>query len=210
MLELDHAFCMVPPHGDWAARLAAAGWVLDEGSAHRGQGTRNRRLAWSEQYLELLWVEGRAEAERNPLGLHRRADWAHSGASPFGFGFRGRLSESQRTDYWLYEGLPIRVWIHSTNESAPERPLVFVLEVTEDDVAAPIPRAPAQQRRTHRPSHAMTALHHTGPATAALPPYLGPPVHYASGAHRLEVVVGTGVSTAVTELLFIKGDPAGA
>src|ERR1041385_4123849 len=46
MLELDHIFCMVPEGGEWASRAEKAGWLLDQGMAHSGQGTRNRRLPW--------------------------------------------------------------------------------------------------------------------------------------------------------------------
>ena len=56
-MELDHVLCMVGPEEDWADRLTEAGWVLDAGSAHPGQGTRNRRLVLHASYLELLWVE---------------------------------------------------------------------------------------------------------------------------------------------------------
>ena len=58
-VELDHVFCMVTSDDDWAARLAQAGWRLDAGSTHAGQGTRNRRLRWADCYLELLWVHDR-------------------------------------------------------------------------------------------------------------------------------------------------------
>ena len=73
-MELDHVFCMVNPDDDWAARLAAAGWRLDAGMTHAGQGSRNRRLRWPGCYLELLWVHDHVEARQNQLRLDRRAD----------------------------------------------------------------------------------------------------------------------------------------
>jgi hypothetical protein len=51
VLELDHVFCMVTDPGQAAWRLEDEGWVLDAGQAHRGQGTRNRRLTWPEQFF---------------------------------------------------------------------------------------------------------------------------------------------------------------
>ena len=77
-VQLDHVFCMVDPDADWAARLTAAGWRLDAGSTHAGQGTRNRRLRWADCYLELLWVHDAAEARHNALRLDRRAAGARA------------------------------------------------------------------------------------------------------------------------------------
>ena len=69
LLELDHVFCMVSEPGQAARRLDEDGWMLDAGQTHHGQGTRNRRLAWAEQFLELVWVIDAAEAGANPLRL---------------------------------------------------------------------------------------------------------------------------------------------
>src|SRR3954447_17013990 len=88
MLQLDHVFCFVPPDGDWAGRLTVAGWALDAGTVHEGQGSRNRRLAFAGQFLELVWLHDPELARANPLRLDRRAHGAGSGASPFGFGLR--------------------------------------------------------------------------------------------------------------------------
>jgi len=155
---------MVNPDDDWAARLAAAGWRLDAGMTHAGQGSRNRRLRWPGCYLELLWVHEHAEARQNQLRLDRRADWERTGASPFGIGLRGKLSEAERVDYRRYDGLPMPVWVHRDNEDAPERPFVFVLELDE-----------------HRPPTVgnpgtLQALRHTGPAPARLLESLRPSV----------------------------------
>jgi hypothetical protein len=56
VLELDHVFCIVSDPDEAVRRLEDDGWVLDAGQAPRGQGTRNRRLCWAAQFLELLWV----------------------------------------------------------------------------------------------------------------------------------------------------------
>ena len=69
LLELDHVFCMVSEPGQAARRLDEDGWMLDAGQTHHGQGTRNRRLAWAEQFSELVWVIDAAEAGANPLRL---------------------------------------------------------------------------------------------------------------------------------------------
>jgi len=202
VLELDHLFCMVAADDIWADRLRAAGWPLDEGSAHEGQGTRNRRMLLSEQFLELVWVDDRAAAEANPLGLGRRADWANTGASPFGFGFRGHLEEARRDDYWLYDGLGFPIWIHHTNETDPHRPLVFVLELTERDL---------ETRRHHRnrapargPYRQLTAVRHAGPAPAAVPPFNGPPIKFTNGPHHVNMITGDSPPLAVNELLSLN------
>jgi hypothetical protein len=180
---------MVAPDGDWAERLARAGWSLDEGTAHAGQGTRNRRVRWADSYLELVWVEHRAEAEANRVRLDRRADWHTTGASPFGFGFRGELPDGDRPDYWLYEDLGIPIWIHRDNELVPERPLVFVL--------------PVFQRREGE--GVLRSVRLTGPSPARLPAYAGPPVAYRRGPHRLELDAGDGPALRVSELLALTG-----
>jgi hypothetical protein len=204
-LELDHVFCLVDPAGDWAARLEGAGWRLDEGSVHAGQGTRNRRLAWPEHYLELLWVADEPEARANPLRLDRRADWRRSGASPFGIGLRGELSEAQREDYWRYEALGLPIWIHRDDERAPERPLVFVLETAPDALESRRPRTRAPEALAHRRPGALRSVRLTGPAPPALPPLAGPRIDVSPGRHRLEVVVGEGPRLPVTDVLGLVG-----
>ena len=178
---------MVAPDGDWAERLAGAGWSLDEGSAHAGQGTRNRRVAFRESYLELLWVHDAAEARANPVRLDRRAEWQATGASPFGFGFRGELAAGVQSEYWLYEDLGIPIWIHRDNEAAPERPLVFVL--------------PAFERRGG--SAALRSVRVTGPAPPRLPEHAGPPIVSAHGTHQLELELGGGPAQRITEILTL-------
>jgi Glyoxalase-like domain len=203
MLELDHVFCMVPPDGDWADRFSAAGWQLDAGTAHPGQGSRNRRLIWSAHYLELLWIDDTEAARRNPLRLDRRAEWRRTGASPFGFGLRGQLPDSLRADYWRLDGLPMEVWVHRDSERAPQRPLVFVLDLTTLAAAHAGGRAAAGRPATAPNPVALRSIAHTGPESAPLPPFAGPPVLFAPGAHRLTLRVDAGRGLPVTDLLVL-------
>lgn len=122
MLELDHVLCMVDPEDAWAERLTAAGWELDAGMSHPGQGIRNRRLVLAGHYLELAWIEDRAEARANSLRLDRRADWATTGASPFGIGLRGRLLPEEEPALWLYEDLGFPIWCTATTRTVPDTP----------------------------------------------------------------------------------------
>jgi hypothetical protein len=202
MLELDHVFCMVADPVDAARRLEDDGWVLDAGQAHRGQGTRNRRLALGAQFFELLWVTDEAEVRANPLRLDRRAAWTTTGASPVGLGFRGRVGRAEGEEYWLYDALGPRIWVHRDNERAPERPLVFVLEA--DDEAM-------RRRRRHAEGAAhgdRRELRHVairGPEPPSLPAFAGPPIVHAPGPHRLELVIAeTGAARVVSETVVIR------
>jgi hypothetical protein len=192
MLELDHVFCMMPSDGDWLTRLSETGWEPDAGTSHPGQGTRNRRLLLAGQYVELVWIENPAEARANPLRLDRRAEWADTGASPFGVGLRGRLTDEQCEAFWLYEDLGFPIWVHRDDERRTERPLTFVLDV------------PPRRRPADAGSRVgLRAVHHQGPAPPDVPPYAGPPLLHRPGPHRMEVLVDAGRPVAVTELLSI-------
>jgi Glyoxalase-like domain len=182
VLELDHVFCMVSDPVEAVRRLEDDGWVLDAGQAHRGQGTRNRRLRWSGQFFELIWVIDAHEARANPLRLDRRADWKTTGASPLGLGFRGQLDPAVSDEFWLYDALGPRIWIHRDNERDPERPLVFVFEATEERTA----------RVAHRRPDELRKVRIRGPSSPFLPESTGPPIVYSEGPHSLELVVKEG------------------
>ena len=207
MLELDHVFCMVGDPAQAAPALERDGWVLDAGQAHRGQGTRNRRLAWSGQYLELLWLTDAAEARANPLRLDRRFDWATTGASPFGLGFRGRIDPAQADEFWLYDALGPRIWVHHDDERRPERPLVFVLEADEHEM-----RERARRRRAmseaaaHRRRGDLREVRLRGPSAPSLPSFTGPAIRFEPGPHLMELVVGGGGSAvSVGDVLVVRG-----
>ena len=84
-VELDHVIvCVAGPEG--VAPLLP-GFVLDPGIRHGGQGTRNRRVFFPRNYVEILWVED-AEARRRS-GLGGAARWAPGAPCPFGVVLRG-------------------------------------------------------------------------------------------------------------------------
>jgi Glyoxalase-like domain len=199
VLELDHVFCLVTDPDQAARRLEDDGWVLDAGRAHPGQGTRNRRLVWSEQYFELLWVTDAAEARDNPLRLDRRADWMITGASPFGLAFRGRIDPHE--EFWLYDALGPRIWIHRDNERFPERPMVFVFEADDLESARRRLRAGG-----HRRPGELRELGVRGPSAPSLPQFAGPSIVYQPGSHRLELVVdGAGTARQIADHMVIRG-----
>jgi hypothetical protein len=200
VLELDHVFCMVSDPDEAVRRLEGDGWVLDAGRAHRGQGTRNRRLRWAAQFFELLWVSDAAEASSNPLRLDRRAHWGVTGASPFGLGFRGQVDPSNGDEFWLYDALGPRIWIHRDNERAPERPLVFVLEATAEAMRHRWPATVA-----HRRPGELREVRVRGPSPPFLPEFAGPSVVYSEGPHLLELVVDEeGTARPVSDGLIIR------
>ncbi len=204
-LELDHVFCLVDDLDQAASRVQSAGWVLDAGSVHAGQGTRNRRLVWREQYLELLWVADALEARANPLRLDRRGDWSTTGASPFGFGLRGELPDRCRGDYWLYEELGPRIWVHHDNEQAPERPLVFVLELTAEDRERRRRGTWVGGRTSRQPRRPLKEIRVRTPAPARLPPHTGPRIVDLEGTPYLELRAGPGSPREITDILTISG-----
>jgi hypothetical protein len=204
VLELDHVFCMTTDPGRAARRLEHDGWVLDAGQAHPGQGTRNRRLVWPEQFFELLWVTDAAEARANPLRLDRRADWTTTGASPIGLAFRGQLDPADNAEFWLYDALGPRIFIHRGNERAPERPLVLVLET--DDEGVERRRQRLSPVNPHRRPGALREIRVHGPSPPCLPPYAGPPIAHVPGSHRLElVIVPDGSPRHIADTLTIRG-----
>ncbi len=189
-LEVDHFFCFVQPEGEWLNALNGAGWVLDAGSEHVGQGTTNRRLPFEHQFLELIWLSSRHDAERNPLRLDRRADWRTTGASPFGIGLRGTLPFGARQHFWSYEppyAPGLQILIHRDNEERPERPLVFVVEAEGDALERmrtrmlnPNPAAVSQIQMAGPCSNLQLLSHLSAPTVTQT----------YSAQHRMQVIVG--------------------
>jgi hypothetical protein len=185
-LRLDHVFCFVADPDEAVARIEAAGYELDTGITHPGQGTRNRRLILAEQYLELIWVHDSAEAAANPLRLDRRAAWEETGASPLGIAFLGRPDDT--SGYWRYDALGFPIWVREAGERAP---LVFTLDVPPRDRS--------------RPPLALRDVIASAPMPIELPAYDGPPVTCVHGPHALELVLSKGEAVAVSPLLALRG-----
>lgn len=90
-VALCHLFVMVAPDAPERTALEEAGLRESFRREHPGQGTRNVCYCFDNAYLELLWVEDPVAVQSaaiRPTGLHLRADWRRSGASPFGVGLR--------------------------------------------------------------------------------------------------------------------------
>jgi hypothetical protein len=205
VLELDHVFTVVTDSEKVARRLADDGWTLDAGQVHRGQGTRNRRLILRDCFLEVMWVTDVMEASVNPLHLDRRAASALTNASPSGLGFRGQMDEEKRDQYWLYDALGPRIWIHRDNETHPERPMVFVVEADQEQMQERRMQLRGVTAAAGQPYSELRQIRLSGPSPPSLPPFAGPPVQHALGRHTLELVFDPlGSARSITEWLIIR------
>lgn len=202
-LTFDHVFCLVDDLDQTAARINDAGWTTDAGSAHPGQGTRNRRVAWPEHYLELLCVVDRDEAAGNRLSLDQRAAWRHTGASPFGIGLRGQLPDQHRADYWLYDELGVRIWVHRDTHRAPDRPLVFALELTAQQLRHRAARTTTARPTSPQPASAIQRIEITAAEAPRLPAHDGPAIVHTHGEPQLTVHAGPGPAQPITDILAI-------
>ena len=138
MLVLDHAFVCTTPEPPELDALRELGFTVEFSREHPGQGTRNRLLLLQDNYLELLWLADRAEAEANMVRLDRRVDWAKTGACPFGIALRGsRAGTDVPWVRYTLEAFPITVWLDGRTLDEPSLPLVFALDRPEDIPAGP-------------------------------------------------------------------------
>lgn len=90
-MELDHLFVCTEPDAPEAEELVRFGLREGPPNIHPGQGTANRRFAFRNAMIELLWVSDTAEAKsertRSTM-LWERWSGRRSGVSPFGICLR--------------------------------------------------------------------------------------------------------------------------
>jgi hypothetical protein len=164
-----------------------------------------RCLVWPGQFFELLWLTDAAEASANPLRLDSRADWASTGASPFGVAFRGQIEPARRDDFWLYDTLGPRIWIHRDDERFPQRPLVLALEADEEQMEQRRQRGAIAGTVAHRQPGELHELRLHGPSKPSLPAFAGPQIVYEPGPHLLELVIGAAdCVVSVSDCLLIR------
>jgi hypothetical protein len=97
----------------------------------------------------------------------------------------------------------MQVWVHRDSDRAPQRPLVFVLDLsTLPDTQAGGRAAGGHPGPAANPG-GVRSIEHTGPEPAPLPPFTGPPVLFTAGPHRLTLTVDGGTPLAVTDLLTL-------
>jgi hypothetical protein len=104
-LELDHLFICTAPGAPEAEEFVRFGLREGPPNQHPGQGTANRRFAFANAMIELLWVsdaqEAQSERSRRTL-LWERWSGREGEASPFGICVRP--VDSQNT------GSPFPAW----------------------------------------------------------------------------------------------------
>jgi hypothetical protein len=133
VLELDHLIAFLPGPPD-----PPDGLLLDDGTRHVGQGTRNRRIVFSRHYVELLWIDD-PEAERaSRLGFAARC--AHT-AYPFGIVLRGTVPEGRFRRYTVPNGPTLAV-----HEGEPDMPFLAIAELSDATLSGlvhrPVPPHP--------------------------------------------------------------------
>jgi hypothetical protein len=105
-VELDHVIFFCGAGAPEAEVLLGRGLHEGPGNNHPGQGTVNRRFFFRNVYLELLWIENFAEAQRQDArrtGLWDR--WVNRASEPCPFGLvlrPGRAAAGPPFASWSY------------------------------------------------------------------------------------------------------------
>ena len=135
-LEVDHIFRIVEDDGEAINKILLLGFSASEIREHTGQGTSSRFIFFEKNYLELIYLRSREESQNNFVKFHERVDnFRNKSGSPYGIGFRGKLSEIEKNDFEFYEpkynlsGNNFTIYMHSSYFTNPEMPAIFFLEV---------------------------------------------------------------------------------
>ena len=164
-LFFDHIFCFCePPATSEAETSSKEGFTLTDEKCHSGQGTSNRCIIFEENYLEFIFINKLDDALTNPLRLDRRANWKETQFSPFGIGLRGNISDEEMENFWVYrppywpDG---KIYIHKSNENAPNLPLFFVIPSAKKPSELFGLHSNLLKHKTH--STQINSIHLTGP-----------------------------------------------
>ena len=125
-MELDHVIVFVT--GPEAVASLFPGFVLDQGMRHTGQGTRNRRVLFPRNYVEILWIDDPDQERRSGLGFAPR--FAPDAPCPFGVVLRGTVGEPDRERFVPYQvpaGGPALLLLDAALHD-PSQPFVAVRE----------------------------------------------------------------------------------
>ena len=138
-LELDHVIIFVP---DLAAIQSNwfPGCIFEPGQQHTGQGTRNRRVVFPHNYIELVCIDEPNVHEHTGLRFGPRCA-RKTGACPFGVVLRGQIPEQDRerfTGYVVPAGGPSLLLLRSALHR-PELPFVAIGETTGHAVSSQWP-----------------------------------------------------------------------
>lgn len=193
MLELDHVFCFVDPGFAEESQVRAAGFEVNFGRKHPGQGTENRLLLFDDAYIEFIWIRDRDEARRNILRFDRRVR-----ACPFGIALRGSVPRPLRRFYWRYRlpEFPLgSLAIFEPSRREPMLPILFVMQSKLGRVDRPRERGyPAPFFEHPNGGRRIDHCRVTGPGVTRLVlPASGLPVSFHEGPDwRLDLDIGGG------------------
>jgi hypothetical protein len=181
VLEIDHVIRFVP--GRDAVDLD--GFTVEPGRAHTGQGTRNVRVMFDRNYLEILWVEYPGEVVARGLDFLGRCTRPYT-AQPFGCVLRGTMPAALRARFVPYE-LPDSpgTVLQLLAEQPAAAPFLAVFE-TDDREAMWASRRAAAPYLIH-PNGARRIVHATFTCPAPPPIDELPDLRFASGAPRLDL-----------------------
>jgi hypothetical protein len=172
-IELDHLFVCTAPGAPEAEELVRFGLREGPPNRHPGQGTANRRFAFANTMIELLWVsdakEAQSECARRTL-LWERWSGREGEASPFGICLRPVDSQNTESPFpaWEYRpaylpnslamhigeaGVEEPMWVYLSFMRRVDRVLRFVehpigiREITSLALTTPVPlRSDVSQR----------------------------------------------------------------
>jgi hypothetical protein len=128
-IELDHVFVCTAPGAPEAEEFVRFGLREGPPNRHPGQGTANRRFAFANAMIELLWVNDAEEAQSErsrPTQLRERWSGRKGKASPFGICVRPVDSQNTESPFpaWRYRPsyLPDPLVMH-LGEAGVEEPM---------------------------------------------------------------------------------------
>jgi hypothetical protein len=146
--ELDHVMFFCGAGAPEADVLLGRGLHEGPGNSHPGQGTVNRRFFFRNAYLELVWFENFAEAQRPEVRRTQLWDrWTNraNGVCPFGLVFRpGAPQQPAPFPSWSYvpKYFPPGFSIEVALDIPANEPLLFYLPFARPSLVenvAPMP-----------------------------------------------------------------------
>ena len=167
-IELDHLFVCTAPGAPEAERLVRFGLLEGPPNQHPGQGTTNRRFAFINAMIELVWVSDAKEAQNQSTRrtlLWERWSGRQDNASPFGICLRpvDAQDESPPFPAWEYRpaylpgpllmyigeaGIEEPMWVYLSFMRRAHREQWFIehpigiREITGLTLATPVPLRP--------------------------------------------------------------------
>jgi hypothetical protein len=182
-LELDHAIRFVP-----SPDVDLPGFTVEPGRVHTGQGTRNVRVLFERNYLEVAWIEHPDQVAARGLDFLGRCARPAT-ACPFGCVLRGSIPAPLRARFVPYP-LPDAPGfvLQLLAEQPADAPFIAVFEMTDCEASWPLRRGGGHY--LVHPNGAARLVRATLTAPAPAPIEGIADVAFAIGAPRLELDFG--------------------